>query len=674
MKLEPIGIREPTALSYLPAERSLLALQATGELPLVTLFGDRAGSLDLGGRGLEPGRLIYDAPLGAYLSWNPGDELVAVIPPVQDGNSTRDGALALDLPGLGIESLSFVAADPLTGDLYMADGPRLVMVPFSAPDVKRAGTFDLERACRVVLGLDGGERIEALAIQPGGAHLLVATSGSGGNALYDLDRNGLLLTRHDLAAVGLSRVSAMVFGPASDPRNLRGVSLYLAGVGAADSGARMAELATGPAPPSSAAYITLVQAQRTSEWLPPSSDPAGIAYDHARGLLVVTDSEIDELARFRGVNVFFVGSSLTPLRQSITTFTSEPSDVAFDPVTGTYAVSDDGHARIYGIRPGADGALGGADDVVSSLSTISFGSHDPDGLSFGQHSIFMTDGASSMVYRLTAGVDGEFSGVSPQGDDVAVGFDTSALGVIDPEAVAYDPARGTLYLVTDERRPHLVEVTTKGVALRSLDLGFLPLVNPSGITLAPSSDDPTRQSIYLVDRGVDQSQDPGENDGLLFEVRIEAGEPSNSVRNGGFERDLNGDSLPDGWELTGGARVGAGDAHRGDAALRLAARALPASARYEVAVTPSMTSGLSFTGWVRAVSGTPGTVTARVSWHDRGGATLQTDRVAILTPTSDWVRLSGTTAPPPGAVEARLSIDVASGAILLDDVVLGAIS
>lgn len=493
--LDAAGVRDPAALSYIPGYRALLAVEREGGLPLVTLFGDRAGLLQVAAGQVTAARLAYDAPLGAYLAWHPGDALVTVVAAGRDAGPAPEAAEGLDLRAVGIESLEMVAVDAGTGDLYVeeAGGRRIVSIPFSPARVKRAAALDLGSACELTLALPDGLRPQAIAVEPGGARVFAATDGEG-NYVYEFDRGGRQLALHDVHSLGLAGVSAMAFGPASDPRDTGRASLYIVGAGVgADGPGRLIELATGIAQAKTDDHVDLIAAHRTSEWRPPSADPGGLAYDGRRRLLVVTDSEIDELASFEGANVFFVGCSLMPLDHALTAFTTEPSDVAIDPATGDYLFSDDSRGRIYRVRLGADAELGGDDDLVSSFSTVGFGTQDADGLSVGQGSIFLTDGAHSLVYRLTPGPDGEFTGVEPGGDDAAVGFSTRALGVNDPEAVAYDPARGTLYLVTDGRNPNLLEVTTTGVLLRSLDLSFLPLENPAGITLAPSSDDPERE-------------------------------------------------------------------------------------------------------------------------------------------------------------------------------------
>jgi len=92
------------------------------------------------------------------------------------------------------------------------------------------------------------------------------------------------------------------------------------------------------------------------------------------------------------------------------------------------------------------------------------------------------------------------------------------LGVLDPEGVAFNPDSGTLYIIGTDR--HLVEATTTGALVRTIDISALPVVAPSDVVYAPGSLIPVVKHLYITDRGVDNNVDPLENDGKMYEITV----------------------------------------------------------------------------------------------------------------------------------------------------------
>jgi DNA-binding beta-propeller fold protein YncE len=258
---------------------------------------------------------------------------------------------------------------------------------------------------------------------------------------------------------------------------------------------------------------------RTGAWTPSSADPTGIDWDAAHEALVVTDSEADEIDTFQDVNLWTIGPRGQVIRRALTR-TNEPTDVAVTEDGDLYFITDDGAQAVEVVNPGPDGLPGTFDDRHSYISTAAFGSHDPEGIAYGQRSLFIADGAGQRVYRLAAGANGVFDGVAPDGDDEVFSFGVARLGVTDPEGVAYDPARGTLYVLDREQGAPIRETTTGGRLVGTIPLAGLGLRSPSGLAIAPSSDDPELRSLYIVDRGVDNAANATDSDGLLVEVRL----------------------------------------------------------------------------------------------------------------------------------------------------------
>jgi hypothetical protein len=259
----------------------------------------------------------------------------------------------------------------------------------------------------------------------------------------------------------------------------------------------------------------------TGGWLPSSPDPSGIAWWAAKGRLIVVDGEVEEMAVYAGANTFETSTDGTLLRTSTTfpTFSSEPTDVAAD--GNTVYFIDDNADRISLVDVGLDGDVGTADDTRTSFSTRTFNSQDPEGIAVGGGAVFVSDGNNNQIYRVEPGPNGLFDGT----DDQTSCFDTSVLGMRDPEAVTIDPATGELFIVSRTDREVAV-ATTSGALTDLINLATsLPFttqtVNPAGVAVAPASDDPSRNDLYISDRAVDNDLDPNENDGRIYEIRLD---------------------------------------------------------------------------------------------------------------------------------------------------------
>src|SRR5436309_15738921 len=76
----------------------------------------------------------------------------------------------------------------------------------------------------------------------------------------------------------------------------------------------------------------LVRRIDTSQWAPPSTDPAGIVFVPETGNFLVCDSEIDEIPfRFTGMNVFEVSGGNLVNTYSTIAFSREPTGVSVNP-------------------------------------------------------------------------------------------------------------------------------------------------------------------------------------------------------------------------------------------------------------------------------------------------------------------------------------------------------
>jgi hypothetical protein len=273
-------------------------------------------------------------------------------------------------------------------------------------------------------------------------------------------------------------------------------------------------------PSATAAGPALVQVIDTSIWSSPSPDPAGISYWPAHDTLVIADSEVDEMAIFAGANVFESTRSGAQVQTyDISRLNNEPAGIDIDTApNGHFFISNDSAKKIFDFDLGADRQLGSADDVVRVFLTSSFGNNDPEGLTIGPNGFLYTaDGAGQEVYITNPGSGGLFG----DGNDTTTHFDVAVLGILDPEGLDYNPGSGTLY-IADRKTRKVWEVTTAGALVRSIDVRALVASarDLGDVTLAPSSTGSGQQSLYIVDRGVDNNVDPNENDGKIYEISL----------------------------------------------------------------------------------------------------------------------------------------------------------
>jgi uncharacterized protein YjiK len=275
---------------------------------------------------------------------------------------------------------------------------------------------------------------------------------------------------------------------------------------------------------------TLIQIIDTSQFTPPSPDPAGLTYLEDSNTLLATDSEVNEIpGLYTGINVFEIDPAQGGLVDSFTTFpafSGEPTGVTYNPLNQHLFISDDDQREIIETDLNFN--------VIRRFDTLAFGSNDPEGIALdsGEPALYIVDGVNAEVYKLIPGGNGIFDGVPPVGDDVITSFDTCSLGVEDPEGIAFQTDTGDLFIVgktnpsavcdpNDEHNAEVAQVTTAGTLVRTIDISA-PNPNPNnsgGLAIGPSS--PSGEfRLYVAARGLDNNPNPTENDGKIYEYSV----------------------------------------------------------------------------------------------------------------------------------------------------------
>ncbi len=303
---------------------------------------------------------------------------------------------------------------------------------------------------------------------------------------------------------------------------LTALAVTFVGVGAAPSSAAKTARSATAAPRAASSTATPVRTLDLSSRLSPSSpDPTGITYLSNSDRLLISDSEVNEMPIYQGVNLWQMSRDGNQQYDTGTTVgvSSEPTGVSYDVAGDRLFVSDDDKDRIFEVRTGADARFGTPDDQVSSFSTLGFGDDDPEDVAYDSRTgeLFLVQANAHLIWRVSPGPNGIFDGVAPAGDDTASHFDVGPYGSVDVEGLAYYAVRDSLFLA-DRQLDQVLEVSTTGALLQAIDVHDVGMRAPSGITLAPASNDPSRTSIYVVARGLDNNTYPNENDGKLYEL------------------------------------------------------------------------------------------------------------------------------------------------------------
>ena len=433
-----------------------------------------------------------------------------------------------DIPVESYQDLQGIAFNPEDGTLYLLDasGPDIVRIaPVEGTGFSIESQANVERIKALSIPFFKKLELKGLAFNPEDRNLYVYSVND--DMVYAVNETGSIVSSLDLTSLNINNLSGMTFAPSSDMTDASTqMNLFLADSGTNMEEAKVVELSlTEPvvdqAVINASLPTTLVNIIYGSAWSPPNPDSSGLEYLIAENRLMVSDSEVEEMPPYYvGVNVFETTNTGSLVKTCDTTnFSVEPSGAAANPVNNHRFFADDNQRRIFEVNPGPDGVYCTSDDSVTSISTLSFNDDDPEGVAYGNGRLFVTDGVGMEVNVIHWGNNGIFDGLPPAGDDTWTHFDTSVLGLRDPEGIGYHWERGTLFMIS-RTDPVIVETTITGQLLNVYDIDPFNIFSPAGVGIGPGSTNSSIMNVYISDRGVDNNQDPNENDGKIYEVYL----------------------------------------------------------------------------------------------------------------------------------------------------------
>ncbi|HEU0247659.1 MAG TPA: hypothetical protein VFR38_11295, partial [Gaiellaceae bacterium] len=414
------GFARPTGLAYVPEKRLLLVAAAgPGRTRFLRIgpFEEELGAFSLP-KISNTSTLAFD-PFRSQLTAIDGKKRIAVN--AADLEARQPASERADVRNLQLQSAQGASFDPKSGTWLLLDSGAREIVRVPAKD----GVY--RKPTRVSLGSLGDGRLRGLARNPVDGLLYVASPER--RLLFAVDRSGRVAKTFDIASARIRNLRALVFAPSADRTDRPRVqSLYIADAGGGRREGRIVELSLAPRSRLSKTFAgTLAKTIHTSRFHTPAPDPAGITYMADSDTLLVGDSEVEEMPLYRGANLYLIKRTGHLVGTGTTVgFSREPTGVSFDPREGVLYVSDDDKDRVYIVSPGLDGRFGTSDDDVTSISTIPYGSYDPEDVVLEPVSghLFICDGSGKEVYDIDP-----VNGVFGDGNDVVAHFDVGKYGI-----------------------------------------------------------------------------------------------------------------------------------------------------------------------------------------------------------------------------------------------------
>ncbi|MGG5821704.1 Calx-beta domain-containing protein [Falsiroseomonas sp. HW251] len=225
-----------------------------------------------------------------------------------------------------------------------------------------------------------------------------------------------------------------------------------------------------------------------------STDPSGLAYVPGKGLFL-SDSEVDETPFSRPFNLFLLQTDATPRdRFNLSSFTKEPTGLAYNPSDRLLYVSDDDKFKVFSVDPNTPDARRG------EFLTKPLGGSDPEDLAVDPSTgnLFIVNGTPRTIVE-----------TNTTGTQVVSQISLPTV-ISDPEALVYD-AQHDRFLVGGGFSANIWVVDRGGHILQTIDLLSAYRNEVSGtrthvkdLEFAPSSDpndDPNKMNLYVADYG-----------------------------------------------------------------------------------------------------------------------------------------------------------------------------
>jgi len=526
------------------SNRSALKSNRT-EIKRLSVLGQPAGSTQIEISIDNPINMAMDDNLGRLLFYQKSTSQLVEINESASGNLEANSISSHNAGAYRLQNPQGMSFDPVSNSLYILDaaGPRVIHINLLDGSSIESASFQ-----SIFLSWANGSALQGMAYQPVTGNLFTIDLHE--MNLIEFNTSGQLINKRDLSNFDLKKVQGIVFAPSGDQTDKSTLlSLYIADSGSPiteqdlynldtklSSNNKAGEIVefTFIAPPKlvNADYQSaLVKTTNMALYSPPSPDPSGLTYVGSHNSLLMCDGEVEEtvngITHFMGANIWEINldgsvirsANISPVNPTFVPMTDEPTGSTWNPTNGHYYFTDDNAVKVFDLNPGSDGIIGTSDDSWTSFSISSVGSGDPEGIAYDTWSnhLFVVDGTNREIYEFT------LTG------DLVNQFDVQVYGISDPESVEFNFVSNTLFILGNYGNRIIVETTTSGTLLQTINISANSAVAEAGMAYAPASDGSGQMHFYIVDRGIDNNEDPNIIDGKMYEMTAPVpGSPANT--------------------------------------------------------------------------------------------------------------------------------------------------
>jgi hypothetical protein len=526
------------------SNRSALKSNRT-EIKRLSVLGQSTGSTQIEISIDNPINMAMDNRLGRLLIYQNSTSQIVEINESVSGNLEANSITSHNATAYRLQNPQGMSFDPVSNSLYILDaaGPRVIRINLLDGNSIESTSFQ-----SIFLSWANDTALQGIAFEPVSGNLFTIDLHE--MSLIEFNPAGQFINKRDLSNFGLKKVQGIVFAPSGDQTDKSTLfSLYIADSGSPiivqdlynpdikiSSDSKAGEIVEftfiAPAKLINAEYQSaLVKTTNMALYSPPSPDPSGLTYIGPHNSLLMCDGEVEEtvngITHFMGANIWEINldgsmirsANISPVNPTFVPMTDEPTGSAWSPVNGHYYFTDDNALKVFDLNPGTDEIIGTSDDSWTSFSTSSAGSGDPEGIAYDSwtNHLFVVDGTNREIYEFT------LTG------NLVNQFDVQVYGISDPESVEFNSVSNTLFILGNYSNRIIIETTTSGTLLQTINISANSAVAEAGLAYAPASDGSGLMHFYIVDRGMDNNENPNIIDGKMYEMTAPVpGSPSNT--------------------------------------------------------------------------------------------------------------------------------------------------